>query len=298
MPTVYESFDAVTNRPLGRGPALKRLFARISDMSSLAMGAQQIVRLCRGSSNLEHLQELIQTDPSLVAQILRRVNSSYYQLDTHVHDLTVAARLLGFREFSNLALTVYFSRMYSPPMSFGTFNMAGLWAHSVAVAAAAQLVSRVCGCAAPAEAYLAGLLHDIGLLLCCKQMRRRFMQVVEQVQGRRMTSHVERQVYSFDHAQLGAHVARNWEFPEPIVDTIEHHHDVESYTGPHASLVYVIVAANYFCSRAGWTSLGVHNVALPPDDTYRVLGLDQVALSIIWDELSVTLEKAAALAQL
>lgn len=297
MQPACSSLELLSNRPMGRGPALKRLFSRISDISNLAIGAQQIVRLSRGPSNLEALQELIQTDPSLVAQILRRINSPYYHLDAEVHDLTVAARLLGFREFSNMAFTVYLSRMFTPPMVFGTFSMSGLWGHSVATAAAAQLISRVCGCAAPADAFMAGLLHDIGLLLCCRHMRRRFIQVVDRIGGPTATPLIERQVYSFDHTQLGAHVARTWEFPEPFVDAISHHHDVESYSGEHTELVYVVAAANYFCSRSGWTSLGVHNVALPPNDTYRILGLDKIALSIIWSELADTLDKANSLAE-
>ncbi len=297
MQPACSSLDLLEDRPLGRGPALKRLFSRISDISSLALGAQQIIRLTRGSSSLEELQMLIQTDPSLVAQLLRRVNSPYYHLDTEVHDLTVAARLLGFREFSNVAFTVYLSRMFTPPMKFGTFSMAGLWGHSVATAAAAQLISRVCGCAAPSDAFMAGLLHDIGLLLCCKHMRRRFIQVVGAVKDNGETRHVERQAYSFDHTQLGAHVSRTWELPEPIIDAIAHHHDVESYTGQHRALVYVVAAANYFCSRAGWSSLGVQNVALPPDDTYRILGLDKIALAIIWEELAATLDKSNSLAE-
>ncbi len=296
MPSAPRSLNTLLNRPMGRGAALKRLFARIGDMSNLAIGAQQMVRLTRESASIEELQQLIQTDPSLVAQILRRVNSPYYHLDAEVHELTVAARLLGFREFSNVAFTVYLSRMFSPPMDFGTFSMAGLWSHSVAVAVAAQLVSRVCGCATPADAFTAGLLHDIGLLLTCRQMRRRFIQVVERIQNRAPTPGVERQIYSFDHAQLGAHIARTWEFRDNITDAIAHHHQVESYSGPHKPLVFVVATANYLCSRAGWTSLGVHNVELPPNNTYRVLGLDQIALSVIWDELADTLENATSLA--
>ena len=73
-------------------------------------------------------------------------------------------------------------------------------------------------------------------------------------------------------------------------------YDVGRYDGVHRDLVFVVAAANYLCSRAGWTSLGVHNVSIPPDDTYRVLGLDEVALSIIWEELAPTLEKASLLA--
>ncbi len=297
MQTACGGLDMLASRPMGRGPALKRLFARISDLSNLSVGAQQIVRLSRGSSaRLEELQELIQSDPSLVALLLRRVNSDYYCLDTEVHELSVAARLLGFCEFSNLAVTVYLSRMFTPQFSSGTFSMVGLWSHSVAVAAASHLVSRVCGCGVPTEAYMAGLLHDVGLLLACRQMRRRFLHVVERLRRNVTTCEVEREIYSFDHAQLGAHVAKTWEFPDAIVDAIAYHHDVDRYSGEHRELVFVVAAANYLCSRAGWTSMGVQNVAIPPDDTYRVLGIDEVALAIIWDELAPTLERASLLA--
>ena len=54
--------------------------------------------------------------------------------------------------------------------------------------------------------------------------------------------------------------------------------------------------ANYLTSRIGMTSLGVHNVMAPPDEVYAGLGLDQVSLAIIWEELDSTLDKAMALA--
>ena len=156
MQPVLSQLDSLAQRPQGRGPALKHLFARIREASQLAAGAQQLVRLSRSSASLEELQGAVQIDPSLVAQILRRVNSHYYRLDAQVHDVTVAARLLGAEEFANVALTVYLSRMFAPPVAFGTFSMTGLWSHSVAVAAVAQLVARVCGCAHPTEAFSAG----------------------------------------------------------------------------------------------------------------------------------------------
>jgi hypothetical protein len=54
--------------------------------------------------------------------------------------------------------------------------------------------------------------------------------------------------------------------------------------------------ANYLCSRAGVSSLGIHNVPAPPDEIYASLGLDQVTLAIIWDELETALQKATSLA--
>ncbi|MHB0956337.1 MAG: HDOD domain-containing protein [Pirellulaceae bacterium] len=292
--------STVTSPPvplLPSNPALQRLFARIADLSAFSVHAQDIVRLSnRSSGSLADLQKLIQADPSLVALILRRVNSSYYRLDPQITDLSTAARLLGVREFRNLAVTVYLSRMFELSTDVGSFRVAGLWSHSVAVAAAAHLVSRVCGCGIPADAYIAGLLHDIGLLLVNRHMRRRFALLVDRVRKRVATSVVEREVYSFDHAQLGGYVARQWNFPAAVVDAIQYHHEAELYAGSHRDLVFVVTAADYLCSRAGWTSMGVHNVPLPADVVYRALGLDQLALAIIWEELIPTLERAASLA--
>ncbi len=282
--------------PLAQRQALQRLFTRIGDLSALPAGARQLVQLTKDLGQ-DGLQRLIQADPSLVAQTLRRVNSSYYGLNKTVRDLSVATQLLGVREVRNLAMTVYLSRMFEPSMSMGSFSRRGLWNHSVAVAATSHLVSRVCGRAVPGDAYIAGLLHDIGLLLLNRQMRRHFIRVIEAVDKPMPTCEVERQVYLFDHAELGAYVATTWEFPAPVVDAIRFHHEVERYAGIHRDLVYVIAVSNYLCSRAGWTSMGVHNVPSPPDRVYRELNLDQVALSIIWKELELTLEKSTFLAE-
>ncbi len=93
------TIELPAKRPLGRRLALKRLFNQTTDLSDLASGAQEILHLTKSSDkNLEGLQELIQTDPSLVAMILRRVNSSYYRLDAPVRDLPTAAKLVGFSE--------------------------------------------------------------------------------------------------------------------------------------------------------------------------------------------------------
>lgn len=288
---------AVPTRHTPRGVPLQRLFARILESSSFSHTAREILRLAnRSTGSLDQLKQLIQTDPAVVALLLRRLNSPYYRLDRQVQDLHVAARLLGFREFRNLAITVYMSRMFENSTDVGTFHAVDLWNHSVAVAAASHLVSRVCGCGVPGDAYIAGLLHDLGLLLINRQMPRRFAQVVQRAASSAALTDVERGVYGFDHAQLGGYAAQQWDFPPATVDAIRYHHDVHAAPTPHQELVFVVAAADYLCSRAGWTAVGVHNVPLPPDVVYRVLGLDQVALAVIWDELFPTLEKARSLA--
>lgn len=283
--------------PEERRLALERLFARIGEVVSLPTVAQKILQLTDDDSiDSGQLRDAIQSDPVLVAKVLRRLNSSYYSLSHKVSDVRTAVSLLGFREIRNLALTVFVSRMFETPGVHGTYRREDLWTHSVAVAAAARLIARVCGRATPEEAYIGGLLHDIGLILIDQSLRKHFFHVIDAIDPATPTHVIENRILTFDHALLGGFVARKWNFPEPVVDAITFHHQPWCYQGPHADLVNVVAVANYLCSRAGITSLGVHNVAPPPDEVYSGLGLDQISLAIIWEELKGTLEKAGALA--
>lgn len=280
-----------------RRAALERLFSRIGEVSSLPTTAQRVLQLTEGEAMGEELRDVIQSDPVLVAKILRRLNSSYYALSNKVVNVRTAVSLLGFREIRNLALTVFVSKMYEQPaLQHSRFKRENLWSHSVAVAAAARLVSRVCGKASGEEAYIGGLLHDLGLILLDQTLPKHFHKVIDAIDPATPTCTVENRVLTFDHASLGGYVATRWNLPEQVADAIAFHHAPNRYQGRHADLVNVVAVANYLCSRAGWTSLGVHNVPAPPDEVYGQLGLDQVSLAIIWDELEITLEKASSLA--
>jgi putative nucleotidyltransferase with HDIG domain len=277
--------------------ALERLFARIGEVASLPTAAQRILQLTEEElADQDKLREAIQGDPVLVARILRRMNSSYYALSNKVSSIKTAISLLGPREIRNLAMTVFASRLYEPAVMHGRYKRENLWSHSVGVGVAARLVARVCGRNAGDEVYVAGLLHDIGLILLDQTLQRHFHKVLDAIDEATPTHIAENRILSFDHALLGGFVARRWNFPDSVVDAITYHHQPWCYTGPHKDIVNVVAVANYLCSRAGVTSLGVHNVLAPPDEVYASLGLDQVTLAIIWDELDKALEKAASLA--
>jgi putative nucleotidyltransferase with HDIG domain len=280
-----------------RRVALERLFGRIGDVISLPTAAHRVLKLTEDEdAPAEQIREALQGDPVLVARLLRRLNSSYYALSRKVVDLKTAISLLGLREIRNLALTVFVSRFYDTNGSHNGYSRQNLWSHSVGVGAAARLVARVCGRAMPEEAYISGLLHDIGLILLDQSLHKHFLRVVDSIDSQTPTHIVENRIFTFDHALLGGFVARKWNFPEQVADAITFHHQPWCYTGPHRDTVYVVAVANYLCSRIGLTSLGVHNVPPPPDEVYAGLGLDQISLAIIWDELDSTLEKATALA--
>ncbi|MBC7855015.1 MAG: HDOD domain-containing protein [Pirellulaceae bacterium] len=283
--------------PPERRKVLERLFKLIGSVTSLPTVGQRVLVLTENeTTSFEELRDVIQSDPVLVARMLRRLNSSYFGLSHRIADVRTAVNLLGVLEIRNLAITVCMSKMFEGDGSHGAYRRELLWSHSVAVGVCARLVARVCGRGMPGEAYVAGLLHDLGLILLDQTLRRHFVRVLGKISPTVSTCEAELKVFSFDHATLGGYVAQRWNFPEQIVDAITFHHHPLSYKGPHQEMVYLVALANFLCSQAGRTSLGVHNVAPPPEEVYSRLGLDEISLKVIESELEAKLDNAEALA--
>lgn len=286
-----------------RDPEKQRLFEqvfdRILDVSSLPTVATQIIHVAGDSdSTADDLLHVVQGDAAITVRVLRTVNSAYYGLGRSVTNLKSAITLLGFKEVRNLALTVYVANLFKIDNGFGIYSREQLWNHLTGVASAARLIARACGRVAPEEAYLAGLLHDLGIILIDQHLHRLFCQVVVTVSEEISTCRAEQNILDFDHAELGAHAAAKWAFPESIASAIRFHHTPERCEGESRSLVQVVALANYLCSRTGLTSIGVHNVSLPDETCFSELGISKDRLSTIWEELEPTLEGAAVLAEI
>jgi len=249
-------------------------------------------------ARLDDLRQAIQADPALAAQVVRRANSPYYRLSYQAADLRQAAALLGFHELRNVALLVFLSRILDSQQHHGTFQRRRLWHHSLAVAAAGHLLARTCSCGAPADAFAAGLLHDIGYAFLDVYRHRDFGRVLATLESGRPTVDTEREVFGFDHAELGAVLADRWSLPITVADAIRHHHAPELYAGPSRETVYAVGMANYLCSRMGWTALGPHNIPAPADCVYAGLQIDALTLSVLMEELPETLERAQSLSEL
>ena len=271
-------------------PALAKLFERIGQLTTLPAAAQRIMRLVSDqSANTSDLLAAVEGDPVLAAQVLRRVNSAFYGLRNRVDDLRSAISLLGFREIRNLALTVYMSRMFDGDSKYRGFSRAGLWRHSVAVAHASRLISLTCRRESPDEAYLAGLLHDIGLILLDQYMGKHLMQVVDLVSEGKPTCEAERAVLPFDHTLLGAYLATQWNFPGAVVASTRYHHDPLNGPGDYQQMTAIVAVGDYLCHRAGVSSLGTQNTFATTDAVLSVLKLEQAQLASVWDQLQEAL---------
>lgn len=272
---------------------VKRLFTRISEVSTLPAVAIRIVEVANDpESEAADLLDVVEYDAALAIRIVRTVNSSYYGLQNKVAELKLAITLLGFKEIRNLAMTAYIAQLFKQPAHHAHYSREGLWNHMIGVAAVAKLIAETSKKAPPREAYLAGLLHDLGFILIDQYLHKPFCKVLDALEPEVPVCQVEDETLGFDHAELGAFVADQWRLPKQLTTAIRYHHDPDRHKGEHSEMVYVVALANFFCHLKDLSSLGVSQTQKPPAVWFTALGLQKADVAWIWEHLDEVLQTA------
>jgi putative nucleotidyltransferase with HDIG domain len=277
---------------------VERLASHIAEISSLPTVAIQIANLANDSdTDCDEMVQAIRSDPALAMRMMRTVNSSFYGLTSKVSDLKQGVVLVGFEEVRKLALTAYVAPLFRQSTGYGAYTRRGLWNHMVATGVVAELIARECGGIQPQQAYLAGLLHDVGIILIDQYLHKLFQRIVDQLTEETPLCEVEIEVLGFDHQALGAHVAARWNLPEHLVDAIRHHHALRDQGDSQSSMVQVVALADIVCQLKHCPPLGVRHSQAPPAWLVNDLGLTKQQISLIIEKLQDALEQAQMMAE-
>lgn len=259
---------------------IKRRVEEFHELPALPGTALEILDLASNPrADARDLAQLIEKDAPLAARIMRYANSPLYGYPGKIKDLQGAiARVLGFDFVLNLALGITVGKSLRVPVD-GPLGLEAFWRHSVYAAA---LVEKLCMLMPPhnrprrGTAYLAGLLHNMGVLLLGHAFQAEFFLLNRYLAANPdvPVETVERYLLGVGHDQIGAWLLAAWGLPEELVTAARHHHD-EHYWGDHASYVQLVLIANRLLARQG---LGTTLETVLPDFSLAMLGLntDQV----------------------
>lgn len=265
--------------------ALEAALRRIDEISTLPQIALRVMQVANDPhSGAGDLKEVMESDAALSARVLRCVNSSAYALRTKITNLQQAIAYLGLKQIRNLAMTASVSELFAKEEMIGIYRRSQLWRHLVSVGLCARLIAMRMRFMNFEDMFLAGLLHDVGIVLEDQHVHSGFFLVIRSLSKDKTLAEVERKHMGFDHMELGERVAAAWGFPDSVKAAIRHHHNSAGYRGDQVDLVRCVEVANLLCSLKGISSVGVSLIRVS-QPAIRGLGLSKQDLLVLADDL-------------
>ncbi|GFO67584.1 HD family phosphohydrolase [Geomonas limicola] len=249
---------------------------------AVALKLQQV--LGRPNFRLEEVNRLISADPGLVSQVLRVANSSYYAGLSKVGTMHEAIVRLGSREVASIAMLATQQDQYRSDDPRFNAMMQILWKHAFCCAVGSKWLAQRTGYdMLVQEAFLAGLLHDIGNLFLLKLMEQ--IGKAQQLPGG-LNQSIISEVLASMHVEQGYQLLMAWHLPEAYC-TVVAGHEAEQWDQGNPLLAMVRLA-DQSCKKLG---IGMHrdpSLHLFGSAEAQVLGLKEIALA----ELEIVLEDA------
>ena len=199
---------------------LDRLVAKAEQLYSLPTVAMEVLQLTDNPQvDTRALKECIENDPALTGKILRVVNSSLFGLSRVISDLNQALAFLGTKPLKLLVLG--FSLPSGLYAGIESRTLGWYWRHTLTKAVAARELSERLWHVPGDDAFIAGLLQDIGLLLLVQQLGEPYARFLDRVVGSRMDlAAMELETLGFVHAELSSRLLARWRLPENLVAAV------------------------------------------------------------------------------
>jgi HD-like signal output (HDOD) protein len=217
--------------------------------------------------------------------VLRCVNSAAYGLRMKVSNLQHAVAYLGVKQVRNLATTAAVSELFRQKGQIGPYSREGLWKHMVTVGLCGRMIALRLGLSNFEDIFLAGLLHDVGIILEDQHLHPYFVDMIEALPRCASLCEAERQFLGFDHRELGEGIALSWRFPETVCAAIRHHHmSPRIPESVDVRGVRCVDAADVICTLKGIPSVGLRTIRCEPG-LFEQLGLGRDDIAVIAENL-------------
>ena len=226
---------------------------RLQDLPALPEVVTKLTRMMSDvNASAGDISKLVQFDPSLAGRILRVANSAAFGGTTQVGSIPQAITRIGFKRLKDIVLSMTFIRTFrnrAIDIDFTRF-----WRHSLSVAFACQEIEQLSPQIETAsdEAFSAGLLHDLGVLILALYAPTFYRRVVAYaLSENKDLCQAEQLILCIDHAEVGAMLLEKWGLPELVIESVRCHHDPYPAGRPTGLLTKVVHLANFACNNQG-----------------------------------------------
>lgn len=274
---------------------LDDLIARTLDLPVLPATTQKVLALMSDPDvSIEKVKRLVSTDPGLTAKILKVANSAFYGSYRNIQNLSQAILRLGLNAVRNIVVATSMKNVYK---KFGLAEKL-IWEQMLGAALAASVIARHTRIVDPEDAFIGGLLHDIGKVVVNNEYPEKFAKVIERVYNEQVSFELaEKDVFEFSQRDVGAFVVKKWGFPENLELLIKFFDDKEALSRDKqlAHLVAIITLADRMCQKfgMGWRKAGGSEVSF--GNLPETLGLDESVLPEMSESVKAAFEQGVEL---
>jgi HD-like signal output (HDOD) protein len=278
---------------------LRQRIESTTDLPAMPEVAQALLRLnSNPNGNINNIIEIIETDPSIAAQVMRYARSAFFGYRGDINSLHQAVTsVLGYSMAIDIALGLALGKAFSIP-NYGPMGLYPFWQHSIYSAALVERLIQIMpreNRPLPGIGFLCGLLHNFGVLLIAHLFKKESSMLQQIILANKDKSVVEleRQVLGTDHMEIGAWLMRSWNLQEEIQVAIADHHN-ESYAGKHAAYSMLCLLADRLLKRH---DIGDAESAELPEAILSSLGISAQQAEEQLDIIIKTAEDLDALSQ-
>jgi HD-like signal output (HDOD) protein/ActR/RegA family two-component response regulator len=262
-----DSLRQVVGR-IGRLPAMPKTYSNLQ------------AALAQPSVTAGQIGDIVMADPAIATKVLQITNSAFFRLRKPIVRIKDAVTYLGFATVRNLVLCAEVFSQWRVPKELGDIDPDDLQQHAQHAAAACKSLAAIH--ANPDDAWLAGLVHDIGYWIMIQECPKELARALEMSRAEnRPVSDCERLTVGATHAEIGAYLLGLWVLPYPIVEAVALHHNPTAITSQSYDLVGALAV-----SQALLGPKHAHALGNQPDEKHSVDAeyLKTLNAPFDWDE--------------
>jgi HD-like signal output (HDOD) protein len=282
-------------RELLRNESLRRLVTGMQQIPSQPTLFAEIKKEAESeTSSLKTIGTIIAKDMGMTAKVLQLVNSAYFGLNGTVSTAEQAVNLLGLDTIQTLILTVHVFSHFPRTTDGALLQIDRLWAESLATGMLARVLAKAekASNREIEQAYTAGLLHDVGILVLAANLRDRYKAILRTASEEHVPVwEVEQREFGTTHAEVGAYMLGLWGLEPPIVEVVAFHHRPADYPGATFTPLTAVHVADTLRQERTAPAIGDQPSTIDPAYAEKLHLADRLPY---WRELAGRLQKETA----
>ncbi len=223
----------------------KEIVSGIAQIGSLPQTLAAVLKaINKPNAGADEIADVISRDVALTTRVLRMVNSAHAGRRRKVTKVSEAVVVVGLNSIKVLTLSSSVFSLITEKELLQKCNIKRIWRHLIETAASAKSIARAIQYREPEEAFVAGIMHDIGIIIMLLYFKDSYLDLDQEMKIRRQgILQAEKDKFGVDHTEVGAEMVNSWKLPPIFAHVVSNHHCLDSGAiMPEDSLLSDIVA--------------------------------------------------------